>query len=115
MDMQSLYITAILIFLASASVIDPTSELPTIEQTTKESEEKVISEGIEMRQQLTPTTAEALCAQAAAASSPVCETLEQQILASVVRLWVRGPAVDDHTQHSDKACTQRLYPLWRIP
>jgi hypothetical protein len=54
-----------------------------------------------MGQQLTPTTAEALCAQAATASSPICKTLEQQILASVVRLKVRGPAVDDHTQHTD--------------
>ena len=99
--MQSLYLTAILIFLASSSVTDPPLDLPTIEQTTKESEEKAISEDIEMRRQLTPAAAEALCAQAAAASSPVCEALEQQILASVVRLWVRGPSVDDHTQHTD--------------
>jgi hypothetical protein len=101
MEMQSLYLIAILIFLASASVIAPTLELPAIEQTTKESEEKNNSANIEIRQQLTPTTAEALCAQAATASSPICETLEQKILASVVRLWIRGPAVDDHTQHTD--------------
>ncbi len=55
----------LLIFLASASVIAPTLELPAIEQTAKEAEEKDNSEGIVMRQQLTPTTAEALCSQAA--------------------------------------------------
>lgn len=98
--MQSLHLTAILIFLASASVIAPTLELPAIEQTTKEAEEKDNSEGIVMRQQLTPTTAEALCSQAATVSLLICETLEQQILASVVRLKVRGPAVDDHSQHT---------------
>jgi hypothetical protein len=101
MEMRSLHLTAILIFLASARVIAPTLELPAIEQTTKVSEEKDNSANIEIRQQLTPTTAEALCAQAATASSPICETLEQQILASVVRLRVRGPAVDDHTQYTD--------------
>ena len=99
--MQSLHLKAILILLACASVMASASDMPAIGQTTNEPMEKVISDSFGARQQRTPITAEDLCAQAALASSLTCETLGQQILASVVRLSVRGPAVDDHTQHTD--------------
>ena len=99
--MQSLHLKAILILLACASVMASALDLPAIGQRTNKPMEKGFTESFETRQQRTPITAEDLCAQAALASSLTCETLEQQILASVVRLSVRGPAVDDHGQYAD--------------